>query len=87
MSSASFSILRSIPLMFLLASAGQARACTICDSAAGRSLRAGIFDGHFLRNLAVVASPFPIFALAVAGLPFALGRLTPPRSASSQEET
>ncbi len=35
--------------------------CTVCRSESGRAVRQGIFDGRFMRNLALTASPFPLF--------------------------
>lgn len=61
-------------LFLLLAAANTAHACTVCDSAAGRNLRSGIFDGHFVRNLAVVLSPFPLFVIAAVAVPATVER-------------
>lgn len=43
------------------------RACVVCDSQVGHSVRQGIFDGHFLRQALLTAAPFPVF-LAIASL-------------------
>lgn len=42
-----------------------AHACTVCDSANGHQLRAGLFNGHFLHTLGVVAAPVPVLLGAV----------------------
>lgn len=46
---------------FLLVEPAAAWACPLCDSATADQVRAGLFDGHFLKNLAVVLLPFPLF--------------------------
>jgi hypothetical protein len=47
--------------MILLIGPTAAWACPLCDSATADQVRAGLFDGHFLKNLAVVLLPFPLF--------------------------
>src|SRR5438309_5550802 len=41
----------ALALFLLFAAANTAHACTVCDSAAGRNLRSGLFNGHFIHNL------------------------------------
>ncbi len=61
-----------------------AHACTVCGTSTGRQVRAGIFDGHFLHTLLLVALPFPAFALAVAAVHLGMPELdTKVRSASA----
>ncbi len=64
--------LRWIGVVPVIAGAAVARACTVCDSAAGHAVRSGIFDGHFLWLAARLLAPFPVFAAAAAGLYFGL---------------
>ena len=52
-----------------------AHACTVCNSHAGMEVRAGIFDGHFVRTLVLVALPFPVLGLAVGMLHFGMPEL------------
>ncbi len=42
-----------------------AHACTVCDSATGKQLRAGLFNGHFAHTLLLVAAPMPVLVGAV----------------------
>ncbi len=49
------------PLVCKVAEAG---ACTVCDSAVGQQVRAGILDGRFMHMLMLTALPFPILAIA-----------------------
>ncbi len=69
---------RAAPSLLLFASSS-AHACTVCDSPAGRSLRAGIFNGHFLATLLAVALPVPVFAAAVAVIHISLPNSLAPR--------
>ena len=49
------------PLLCIVA---DACACTVCDSATGQQVRAGILDGRFMHTLMLTALPFPILAIA-----------------------
>ena len=63
---------RAIPFLLPLLTAFPLHACTLCDSKAGRQLRAGLLDGHFLHNLCIVLLPFPVLAASVIVLYFYL---------------
>jgi len=59
----------------LLSASSTAHACTVCDSATAHSVRAGIFNGHFLSTLLLVMLPgivltaaAPLVALVVPPL-------------------
>ncbi len=71
--------------LILTASDRAAGACTVCDSRAGHQLRAGLFNGHLLHTLLLVAAPVPVFVAAVAlvylGMPD-LAELPPEPSAA-----
>ncbi len=45
--------------------AGTSHACTVCDSAAGSALRAGIFDGSFSITFLQVVAPFLALAIVL----------------------
>ena len=47
-----------------------ALACTVCDTDAGREVRAGILDADFGRTLLAVLLPFPILFGVVAAIHF-----------------
>ncbi len=59
----------------VLAAASPGRACPLCESEAGRRVRAGIFDADFGYHLAATLLPFLAF-VAIIGLI----HLGPPRS-------
>ena len=61
--------------LFLLATASS-HACTVCNSANGRALRAGVFDTSFLHTFLLVMSPVPVLMVAVAILHFAMPDLS-----------
>ena len=42
-----------------------AHACTVCDSPTGHSIRAGLFNGHFLHMVTLILLPFPILTALV----------------------
>lgn len=54
-----------------------ARACTVCDSPNGHALRAGLFNGHFLHTLLLVAAPVPVLIALVAFLYLGMPDLDP----------
>lgn len=73
-------------LVWIASAASAAHACTVCDSLAAHRVRAGIFNGHFLHTLLLVAAPFPTFAavtwLLYAAMPdLAFPPATPTRTA------
>jgi len=39
--------------------------CTVCDTATGSAVRAGIFNGSFFITFIEVVSPFPVLGLAL----------------------
>ena len=49
---------------------GLVAACPFCDTETGAQVRAGLFDGRFLENLALVLAPFPVFGAVVAWVYF-----------------
>lgn len=55
--------LRLLLTTLSLLAARSAHACTVCDSANGKALRAGLFNGHFLHTLLLVLAPAPVLAL------------------------
>ena len=55
--------LRLLPVSLAGFAVRSAHACTVCDSANGKALRAGLFNGHFLHTLLLVLAPAPVFAL------------------------
>lgn len=55
----------------LLASAATAAACPVCDSDAGRTVRAGIFGDDFGTNVLLTLLPFPVLFGVVALIHFA----------------
>lgn len=57
---------------FLTGLASTAHACTVCDSQNGHALRAGLFNGHFLHTLLIVAAPVPILVGLVTVLHFGM---------------
>ncbi len=48
-------------------------ACTMCDTALGQQVRAGIFDDKFWPTLVAVLAPFPVLLVAAALAPAAIG--------------
>jgi hypothetical protein len=52
----------------LLASAGEALACPVCNTGTGDAVRAGIFDGSFVATLASALAPFPVLLGLVGAL-------------------
>jgi len=52
----------------VLAAAGDALACPVCNTGTGAAVRAGIFDGSFLATLASALAPFPVLLGIVAAL-------------------
>ncbi|MES2464588.1 MAG: hypothetical protein V4671_28840 [Armatimonadota bacterium] len=57
------SILPLVSLTFARA----ASACTLCESDTAQQVRAGLFDGNFLSNVALTLLPFPLLLAIVAG--------------------
>lgn len=53
-----------IAAMFTFA-ASTGYGCTICDTAAGSAVRAGIFNGSFFITFIEVVSAFPVLGLAL----------------------
>jgi hypothetical protein len=49
-----------------------AHACTVCDSRNGQQLRAGLFDGHFMHTLLLIAAPAPVLVATVLLLHLAM---------------
>lgn len=78
---------RAAASLLLLLSVAPARACPICDSEQGRSIREGLFDGRVLINVSSLLAPFPfIIAGAVLGARFLIPRgevRRPPRRAGA----
>jgi hypothetical protein len=58
-------LLRPLAALGSALPATMAHACTVCDSPTGHQLRAGLFNGHFLRTLGIVVTPVPVFFVAV----------------------
>ncbi len=57
--------LRRLPCLSSALSTLPCHACTVCQSATGEQVRAGLFNGHFLHTLGVVIAPFPVFAVTL----------------------
>ncbi len=74
---------RCLPAAFGTLLSGTAKACTVCDSEGGHALRAGLFNGHFLGTLLLVAAPIPILAAAVCLLHCSVPDLQTPDRTSS----
>ena len=60
--------LRGLHCGVFVSTALHAHACTVCQSATGHQVRAGLFNGHFLHTLLLVLAPFPVFAALVGVL-------------------
>ena len=72
---------RMLSAALLLRVTTSAHACTVCGSANGKALRAGLFDGHFLHTSMLVLAPVPALFAAVVALYFTLPDLqTEPES-------
>jgi len=54
----------------LVAVGETAAACTVCDTATGEAVRAGIFDAQFVPTLLSLLIPFPILAGVGAAIHF-----------------
>jgi hypothetical protein len=63
-----------------------ARACTVCDSSTGQQVRAGIFDGHFLRTLGLVSLPFLAIPVAVVLIDLCLRERSVDRGSVTEED-
>ena len=72
-----FRLLRKVPLLVFAVIPGLAHACTVCDSHTAHRVRAGIFNGHFLHTVWLIAIPFPVFAIAIGLLHFGMPDLDP----------
>jgi hypothetical protein len=60
-----FRCMRAIITTLVLLSTSTGYGCTVCDSPAGSSMRAGIFNDSFLVTLIEVLAPFPVLGLAL----------------------
>lgn len=78
-------LLRTLGSFALASSSVAARACTVCDSPTGHQVRAGLFNGHFLQTLLLVAAPFPVMAVAVWLLHMSLPDLALPTNAGRED--
>lgn len=56
------------PLAALLLPAAGAIACPVCDTDTGAAVRAGVFDGNFVRTVLATVSPFPVMLGVVAAI-------------------
>ena len=72
-------------LAFSLASTA-AHACTVCNSRTAHQVRAGIFNGHFLHMLLLIAAPFPVFAAVILLLHFGMPDLDVPETRTVEHE-
>jgi len=59
--------------LLLTATASPAIACPVCHTSTGVQVRRGIFNDDFAKNVLQTVAPFPVFALAIAGVRRALG--------------
>ncbi len=57
----------------LIFAASTGMACTVCDTATGTAVRAGIFNDSFLITFLEVVAPFPVLGLAL----YAINRYLP----------
>jgi hypothetical protein len=68
------SIAAPVAVLFVTA---KAIACPFCSSEIGRQVRAAVFGGDFVGNLATASLPFVLLAVAVALIQADLNKRTP----------
>ena len=59
---------RTLLTLFVLSMSPMAFACTVCHSPTAQQVRAGIFGSNFAGRLLLIASPFPLLALAIVAV-------------------
>gem|GEM_PF-4431620 len=65
--------MRTVIVAMLILSAATGYGCTVCDSATGEAVRAGIFNDSFFITFLEVFAPFPVLGLAL----YVINRLLP----------